>query len=75
MNLEDKKDNQEVSTSSSEAKQETAVAQKSPVSSETNGARRPFRSQDRKINKDRPQRPRQDFRKPKEQSDFQEKVI
>lgn len=75
MNLEDKKDNQEVSTSSSDAKQETAVAQKSPVSSETNGARRPFRSQDRKINKDRPQRPRQDFRKPKEQSDFQEKVI
>lgn len=81
MNLEDKKDKQEASTSTTEAKQETIAVKDAKTSSVTASAtpassRRPFRSQDKnRPNKDRPQRTRQDFRKPKEQSDFQEKVI
>lgn len=84
MNLEDKKTTEEVTTTATEAKEETAVAKDSKPSTvsanNTNNAnfnkdKKPFRSQDRKINKDRPQRTRQDFRKPKEQSEFQEKVI
>lgn len=81
MNLEDKKETQTSSTAT-ETKQETAVAKDSKDSRSTistanaNFTKKPFRPQDRnKTNKDRPQRARQDFRKPKEQSDFQEKVI
>lgn len=78
MNLEDKKDNQ-VTVTSSEVKSDSTSLKtetKNPVTEiKTDTVRKPFRPQDRKFNKDRSARPRQDFRKPKEQSEFQEKVI
>lgn len=60
-------------TKKTEAPKETTA--KNPVAQ--NNFKKPFRpnSQDRKPGGQRPQRSKQDFRKPKEQSEFIEKVI
>lgn len=75
MNLEDKKNN-EVTTTTSEVKQDTIPEVKNPTAEGNTFVKKSFRpQQDRKPNKERSARPRQDFRRPKEQSDFIEKVI
>jgi len=80
MNLEDKKENQDTTTSENLEINKTSVASNNleVVSINTNNSstKKSFRpQQDKKINKDRTVKTKQNFRKFKEQSEFLEKVI
>ena len=75
MNLENENKNQSFDSSLEENKQIVAKNSKIDTATSNPSDKKPFRFQDRKPNKDRPARPRSDFRKPKEQSEFLEKVI